>query len=63
MIDSHAHIGEETYDADRAAMLARAAAAGVDTVLVIGYDAPSSRSIGNKTAGSIGSDCETRDQC
>ena len=43
MIDSHAHIAEETYDEDRAAMLARAAAAGVDTVLVIGYDAPSSR--------------------
>jgi len=43
MIDSHAHIAEEAYDEDRAAMLARAAAAGVDTVLVIGYDAPSSR--------------------
>jgi len=43
MIDSHAHIAEEAYDEDRAAMLVRAAAAGVDTVLVIGYDAPSSR--------------------
>jgi len=43
MIDSHAHIAEEAYDEDRAAMLARAAAAGVGTVLVIGYDAPSSR--------------------
>lgn len=43
MIDSHAHIAEETYDEDRVAVLARAAAAGVDTVLVIGYDAPSSR--------------------
>jgi len=45
MIDSHAHIAEEAYDDDRAELLARAAAAGVDTVLVIGYDAPSSRRV------------------
>jgi TatD DNase family protein len=43
MIDAHAHIAEETYDEDRCEMLSRAALAGVDTVLVIGYDAPSSR--------------------
>ncbi len=43
MIDSHAHIAEEAYDDDRAEMLARAAEAGVDTVVVIGYDAASSR--------------------
>ena len=39
MIDSHAHLAEEAYDDDRAEVLARAAAAGVDTVLIIGYDA------------------------
>ncbi len=43
MIDSHAHLAEETYDDDRAEVLARAAEAGVDTVIVIGYDAPSCR--------------------
>ncbi len=43
MIDSHAHIGEEVYDEDRVEVLARARRAGVDTVLVIGYDAASSR--------------------
>lgn len=45
MIDSHAHIAEEAYDEDRAEMLARAASAGVDTVMVIGYDAPSCRRV------------------
>jgi TatD DNase family protein len=43
MIDSHAHLGEEVYDADRGEVLARAAAAGVEAVVVIGYDAASSR--------------------
>lgn len=43
MIDSHAHLAEEAYDEDRAEVLARAAEAGVDTVIVIGYDAPSCR--------------------
>jgi TatD DNase family protein len=45
MIDSHAHIAEEAYDDDRTDMLARAAAAGVEAVIVIGYDAPSSRRV------------------
>lgn len=45
MIDSHAHIAEEAYDDDRAEVLARAAAAGVEAVVVIGYDAPSSRRV------------------
>jgi len=45
MIDSHAHIAEEGYDDDRAEVLERAAAAGVDTVIVIGYDAASSRRV------------------
>lgn len=41
MIDSHAHLAEEAYDDDRAEVLTRASRAGVDTVIVIGYDAPS----------------------
>ena len=45
MIDSHAHLAEEAYDEDRAEVLARAASAGVDTVIVIGYDAPSCRRV------------------
>jgi TatD DNase family protein len=45
MIDSHAHIAEEGYDDDRDEVLARAAAAGVEAVVVIGYDAPSSRRV------------------
>jgi TatD DNase family protein len=43
MIDSHAHLAEEAYDGDRREVLARAAAAGVEAVVVIGYDASSSR--------------------
>jgi TatD DNase family protein len=36
LIDSHAHLDSERYAEDRAAMLARAYEAGVDTVLAIG---------------------------
>jgi TatD DNase family protein len=43
LIDSHAHLGEAVFDEDRDALLARAAEAGVETVVVIGYDLPSSR--------------------
>jgi len=42
LIDSHAHLAEATYDDDRAEVLARAAAAGVEAVVVIGYDDASS---------------------
>ncbi|MGD8327965.1 MAG: TatD family hydrolase [Acidobacteriota bacterium] len=45
MIDSHAHIAEDGYDDDRGEVLARAAAAGVEAVVVIGYDAASSRRV------------------
>jgi len=36
LIDSHCHIAEPEFDADRDAMLARAAAAGVTTVVCVG---------------------------
>lgn len=42
LVDSHAHIGEEVFDADREAVLARARTAGVETVVVIGYNVESS---------------------
>ena len=35
-IDSHAHLEMQQFDADREAMLARAHAAGVETILAIG---------------------------
>ena len=41
MIDSHAHLAEEAYDEARAEVLTRASEAGIDSVIVIGYDAPS----------------------
>ncbi len=43
MIDSHAHLNHQDFAADLAAVLERTAAAGVETVLVPGYDLPSSR--------------------
>jgi len=36
LIDSHCHIAEPEFDADRDAMLARAAAAGVTTIVCVG---------------------------
>ena len=41
MIDSHAQLAEEAYDEDRVEVLKRASEAGIDSVIVIGYDAPS----------------------
>jgi TatD DNase family protein len=38
MIDTHAHVHDHQYDDDRAAMLARAHAAGVETIVTIGTD-------------------------
>src|SRR5664279_1892606 len=43
MIDSHAHIHDAKYDADRAAMLDRAREAGVATIVTIGCDLEDSR--------------------
>ena len=42
LVDSHAHLGDERFDDDRAEVLERARAAGVEAVVVIGHDAASS---------------------
>jgi TatD DNase family protein len=41
-IDTHAHLNDESFDGKIEVVLARAAAAGVDRILVIGIDVPSS---------------------
>jgi TatD DNase family protein len=43
LLDTHAHLMDRAFDADREAVLARARAAGVAALLVVGYDLPSSR--------------------
>lgn len=43
LIDTHAHVHIDRFDADRAAVLERARAAGVERIIEIGYDLPSSR--------------------
>jgi TatD DNase family protein len=43
LIDTHAHIASEQFNADRADVLARAAEAGVARMIEIGYDLVSSR--------------------
>lgn len=43
LADTHAHLMDPAYDADRDAVLGRARAAGVDAVLLVGYDLPSSQ--------------------
>ena len=43
LIDSHAHIQLDRFDADREAVLERARVAGVQTILVIGFDLETSR--------------------
>ncbi|MGE3538308.1 MAG: TatD family hydrolase [Candidatus Tectimicrobiota bacterium] len=45
MIDSHSHIYTERYEADRAAVLARAAAAGITQLLQVGCDLDESRTV------------------
>jgi TatD DNase family protein len=42
-IDTHAHLHINAFEADRAAVLARAEAAGVARMIEIGYDLPSSQ--------------------
>jgi TatD DNase family protein len=43
LVDSHAHIQLNPFDADREAVLERAKAAGVHKILVIGFDLQTSR--------------------
>jgi TatD DNase family protein len=40
LVDSHCHVGEPEFDADRDAVLARAAAAGVTTLVCVGATGP-----------------------
>lgn len=42
-MDSHCHLQDPAFDADRDAVMERALAAGVERLLVPGYDLPSSR--------------------
>ncbi|MCA1645554.1 MAG: TatD family hydrolase [Chloroflexi bacterium] len=43
LVDTHAHLMDPAFDADRDAVLARARAAGIEALLLVGYDVPSSR--------------------
>jgi TatD DNase family protein len=43
LVDTHAHLMDEAFDADREAVLERAVAAGVAAIVLVGYDAASSR--------------------
>ncbi len=45
LIDSHAHLTDERFDEDRSELLARAAVAGVEAVVVIGYNLESSHQV------------------
>ena len=42
LVDSHAHLGEDRFDEDRAEVLRRAREAGVEALLIIGYNVGSS---------------------
>jgi TatD DNase family protein len=43
LVDTHAHLMDAAFDLDRDAVLARARAAGVAALVLVGYDLPSSR--------------------
>ena len=43
LVDTHAHLMDPAFDADRDAVLQRARDAGVEAVLLVGYDLASSR--------------------
>ena len=42
LFDSHAHLNQPEFDADRAEMIARAQAAGIGQILTVGYNVASS---------------------
>jgi TatD DNase family protein len=43
LVDTHAHLMDPAFDADRAEVLERARLAGVQSLVLVGYDVPSSR--------------------
>ena len=45
LIDTHAHLDSDDFDADRAAMISRAQAAGVERMIAIGVTADSSEAV------------------
>jgi len=45
LIDTHAHLGQQEFDADRAEVLARAREAGVVATIAIGYSADTSAAV------------------
>jgi TatD DNase family protein len=52
--DSHAHLYWKSFDGDRAEVLARARAAGVERMVVVGTDLASSRAAFELCAGELG---------
>ena len=53
-MDTHCHLGDAAFDADRAAVLARAAAAGVSHVVVIAESLPASERAAALSRGTAG---------
>lgn len=51
MIDCHTHLTDAAFDADRAAVLERARAAGVERIAVVGQDLAENRAVLAATAG------------
>jgi len=45
LFDTHAHLDQEEFDADRDAVIARAQEAGVETILAVGVTAASSQAV------------------
>jgi TatD DNase family protein len=45
LVDTHAHLDQEEFDADRAEVIGRAAAAGVETIVAVGVTAGSSGAV------------------
>jgi TatD DNase family protein len=43
LVDTHAHVMDDAFDADREAVLERAQAAGLAALVCVGYDLPTSR--------------------